>query len=120
MARSAQPGGDPYQVLGVTAGASRQDIARAYRRAAQAAHPDARPADPGAAARFRALTDAYDLLSDAGRRADYDRRHPPQQPPAQHVPARPRPGAGTRGGPWPVRGPHLQSTPLKCTPQPAR
>jgi len=114
MARSAQPGADPYQVLGVTAGASREDIVRAYRRAAQAAHPDARPADPGAAARFQALTDAYDVLSDAGRRADYDRSHAPQQPAAQHVPARPRRGAGTRGGPWP--GPPLWAGPVRVDP----
>jgi DnaJ domain len=68
---------DPYRVLGVGAGASRQDIARAYRRAVQGAHPDARPADPRAAARFRELTDAYDLLTDPARRAAYDRAHHP-------------------------------------------
>jgi curved DNA-binding protein CbpA len=54
--------GDPYRVLGVSADASQRDIARAYRRAVQRAHPDARPRDPQAAARFQALTDAYDLL----------------------------------------------------------
>jgi DnaJ domain len=96
MPPSRQPGRDPYQVLGVTAGASPEDITRAYRRAAHAAHPDTRPADPDAAARFRALTDAYDLLRDAGRRADYDRRHTPWQPPAQHPPARPRRAPGRR------------------------
>ena len=68
---------DPYQVLGVDPGASRQDIARAYRRAVQRTHPDARPADPRAAARFRELTDAYDLLTDPARRAAYDRAHQP-------------------------------------------
>ena len=110
MTRSAQPGGDPYQVLGVTAGASREDIARAYRRAAHDAHPDARPADPGAAARFQALTDAYDVLSDAGRRADYDRTHPPHQRAARHVPARARPGARS----WP--GPPLWAGPVRVDP----
>jgi curved DNA-binding protein CbpA len=68
---------DPYRVLGVDLGASRQDIARAYRRAVQRAHPDAQPADPQAAARFRELTDAYDLLSDPARRAAYDHTHHP-------------------------------------------
>ena len=63
---------DPYRVIGVDAGASQQDIARAYRRAAQRVHPDAQPDDPQAAARFQALADAYDLLRDPGRRADYD------------------------------------------------
>ena len=76
---------DPYRVLGVDAGASRQEIARAYRRAVQRVHPDAQPTDPRAAARFRELTDAYDLLTDPGRRADYDHAHrpaarPPRQP----------------------------------------
>jgi curved DNA-binding protein CbpA len=68
---------DPYRVLGVDTGASRQDIARAYRRAVQRVHPDARPADPQAAARFRELTDAYDQLTDPARRAAYDRAHHP-------------------------------------------
>ena len=68
---------DPYRLRGVNTGASRQDIARAYRRAVQGAHPDAQPADPRAAARFRELTDAYDLLTDPARRAAYDRAHHP-------------------------------------------
>jgi curved DNA-binding protein CbpA len=71
---------DPYRVLGVNTGASRRDIARAYRRAVHDAHPDAQPADPRASTRFQALTDAYDLLNDPGRRSDYDRRHPAQSP----------------------------------------
>jgi curved DNA-binding protein CbpA len=71
---------DPYRVLGVDTGASRRDIARAYRRAVHDAHPDTQPADPQATARFQALTDAYDLLSDPGRRADYDRQHPAGPP----------------------------------------
>jgi hypothetical protein len=116
MPRSAQPGRDPYQVLGVAAGASRQDIARAYRRAAYAAHPDARPADPEAPARFRALADAYDLLSDAGRRADYDRRHPPAQPSAPHPPARPRPAPAGPPGPRPA--PPLRAGPVRIDPPP--
>ncbi|MBO0788166.1 MAG: J domain-containing protein, partial [Actinobacteria bacterium] len=66
--------GDPYRTLGVAADASQQDIVRAYHRAVHHAHPDARPADPLAAARFRALTAAYELLSDTSRRSEYDRR----------------------------------------------
>jgi curved DNA-binding protein CbpA len=71
---------DPYQVLGVDTRASERDIARAYRRAVHDAHPDTQPDDPRATARFQALTDAYDLLSDPGRRADYDRQHPAGPP----------------------------------------
>jgi len=98
MPRSAQPGDDPYQVLGVGAGASREDIVRAYHRAAHDTHPDAYPADPQAAARFQALTDAYDVLSDAGRRARYDRRQASGQTAAQHPPSRSRPAAGDPPG----------------------
>ena len=94
---------DPYRVLGVSTEASRQDITRAYRRAASAVHPDTRPRDPDATARFRAVTDAYDLLSDAGRRAEYDRQHPRADTAAR------RPGlsplAGRRYGPMVWAGP---------------
>ncbi|MBO0817423.1 MAG: DnaJ domain-containing protein [Actinobacteria bacterium] len=98
--------GDPYRVLGVNAGASQRDIARAYRRAAQRAHPDTQPRDRQAAARFQALTDAYDLLRDPGRRADYDRGHPARTPSRQPQPARPgarlrRPGSPFLLGPPP-------------------
>ena len=112
MPCTPEPGRDPYQVLGVAVGASREDIARAYRRAAHAAHPDARPADPEAAARFQALTDAYDLLTDAARRADYDRRQTPAEPAAQQPPARPRPA--------PVRppAPPLRAVPVRIDPPP--
>src|ERR1700691_1116672 len=64
-----------YDVLQVRADSSTTDIARASRRLARAWHPDTRPADPGAAARFQAVSDAYELLSDPVRRAaPYERR----------------------------------------------
>jgi curved DNA-binding protein CbpA len=65
---------DPYIVLGVPRQASGEEIARAYRRAARASHPDSGSA--GSAERFRAVSDAYDVLRDPGRRAVYDRSHP--------------------------------------------
>jgi curved DNA-binding protein CbpA len=67
------PAGDLYGMLGVAAGASQEAIVHAYRRQARAVHPDARPDDPTATARFRSLTGAYEVLSDPVRRADYDR-----------------------------------------------
>jgi curved DNA-binding protein CbpA len=67
-----QRGGDLYGILGVRRDAPRQEIVRAYHRAAHAAHPDTRPGDPEAGTRFRALTKAYDVLSDPARRARYD------------------------------------------------
>jgi curved DNA-binding protein CbpA len=62
----------PYDVLEVRADASSRDITRAYRRLARAWHPDAQPVDAGAPARFQAVSDAYELLSDPARRAAYD------------------------------------------------
>jgi curved DNA-binding protein CbpA len=62
----------PYDVLEVRADASIRDITRAYWRLARAWHPDAQPVDAGAPARFQAVSDAYELLSDPVRRAAYD------------------------------------------------
>jgi curved DNA-binding protein CbpA len=72
---------DPYVVLGVPRQASAAEIVRAYRRAARASHPDG--GSTGSAERFRAVSDAYDELRDARRRAIYDRSHPlsPARPP---------------------------------------
>lgn len=64
---------DLYAFLRVEPHSSADDIVRAYRRLALTSHPDARPKDPDASARFRAITHAYGVLSDPARRADYDR-----------------------------------------------
>jgi curved DNA-binding protein CbpA len=66
---------DPYVVLGVCRQASPEEIARAYRRAARATHPDRAVSGTGAE-RFQAVSDAYDVLRDPGRRAGYDQSHP--------------------------------------------
>ena len=76
MAAAEQEGGrdpDLYQLLGVDRGASGGEITRAWRRRAAAEHPDRRPRDAAAPARFRALTEAYQVLGDPARRAAYDR-----------------------------------------------
>ncbi len=70
---------DPYIVLGVARQASGEEIARAYRRAARLSHPDS--GSSASAERFRAVSDAYDVLRDPTRRAVYDRSHPPAGPP---------------------------------------
>jgi curved DNA-binding protein CbpA len=73
---TADPGGpDPglYELLGVTHGAPREDIVQAWRRRARAEHPDSRPGDAAAPARFRALAGAWHVLGDPARRAAYDR-----------------------------------------------
>jgi curved DNA-binding protein CbpA len=72
---------DPYVVLGVRRQASPEEIARAYKRAARLTHPDG--GGPGAGSeRFRAVSDAYEVLRDPGRRAGYDRQHPLSPPEA--------------------------------------
>jgi DnaJ-class molecular chaperone len=64
---------DPYSVLGVGRGATVDEIRKAYRAAAKKSHPDLHPGDAGAEARFKALNAANDLLSDAEKRAAFDR-----------------------------------------------
>lgn len=75
---------DPYIVLGVPRQASAAEIARAYRRAARASHPDSGGA--GSAEQFRVVSDAYDELRDPRRRAMYDRSHPLVRSPTSGTP----------------------------------
>jgi len=64
---------DYYRVLGVDRGASEKDIAKAYKVLALKHHPDKNPNDKEAAEeRFKAITEAYEVLRDAGKRAAYD------------------------------------------------
>jgi hypothetical protein len=62
---------DYYEVLGVPANASEQEIKEAYRHLAKQYHPDVNK-EPGAAARFIEITTAYENLSDPAKRRDYD------------------------------------------------
>jgi DnaJ-class molecular chaperone len=64
---------DPYSVLGVARSASEKDIKSAYRKLAKELHPDRNQDNPKAAERFSEATRAYDLLSDADKRAQFDR-----------------------------------------------
>lgn len=61
-----------YRRLEVPPEASADQIRGAYRRMAHALHPDANPGDPDAARRFREITEAYEILGSAERRARYD------------------------------------------------
>ncbi len=64
---------DPYARLGVARGASDKEIKSAYRTLAKELHPDRNSSNPKAAERFAEVTQAYDLLSDKGKRAQFDR-----------------------------------------------
>ena len=63
---------DYYADLGVSSTASADEIKHAYRKLARANHPDANPDNPEAAEKFKQVAEAYDVLSDASDRKDYD------------------------------------------------
>lgn len=63
---------DFYQVLGVPDTATPEDIKKAYRRLAKQYHPDANPNNPQAAERFKEVSEAHAVLSDADKRKQYD------------------------------------------------
>src|SRR5947209_2441430 len=64
---------DYYDVLGVSRDASDAEIKKAFRRLARELHPDVNSHDPQAEAKFKEAAEAYEVLSDAERRATYDR-----------------------------------------------
>jgi DnaJ-class molecular chaperone len=63
---------DYYKVLGVKKGADDKAIKSAYRRLARQYHPDVTGSDPKATARFRLISEAYEVLSDPAKRRRYD------------------------------------------------
>jgi curved DNA-binding protein CbpA len=125
-----EPRPDPYRVLGVCRDATAADITRAHRLQARAVHPDTAPPGTGTAAQFRALSDAYHVLSDPARRAAHDRARSRDTAagPGQAAPGRtrPRPAAGpppasprVPPGPVPARMPALRAGPVRVEPLPA-
>jgi molecular chaperone DnaJ len=64
---------DPYEVLGVPRDADEKQVKRAFRVLARELHPDVNSHDPEAEEKFKEAAEAYEILSDAERRATYDR-----------------------------------------------
>lgn len=73
LRQQKEPMRDPYSVLGVPKSVSEKDLKTAYRKLAKAHHPDQNPDDPKAHAKFAEVSAAYDFLTDADKRAAYDR-----------------------------------------------
>ena len=88
---------DFYDVLGVSHDASEKEIRQTYRRLARKFHPDVNPGDEDAVRRFKDINRAYEVLSDAGSRAKYDRYGDQWEHADQIDEMRRRAGAGAPG-----------------------
>ena len=64
---------DYYEVIGVSKNADQSEIKKAYRRLAKKYHPDVNDSDHDAEEKFKEVNEAYEVLSDENKKAQYDR-----------------------------------------------
>src|ERR1700749_1496867 len=64
---------DYYEVLGLSKGASAEEIKKAYRKTAMQYHPDRNPGDKASEDKFKEAAEAYEILNDSDNKAQYDR-----------------------------------------------
>jgi len=89
---------DFYKILGVTRSASEDDIKKAYRKLARKYHPDLNPGNKDSEAKFKELTEANEVLSDAVKRKNYDTFGDPAGPGPQAAGGFSYEDAGAFGG----------------------
>lgn len=87
---------DPYAILGLSSGASLEDIKKAYRKLAKKYHPDLNPGNKEAELKFKDISHAFDLIGTAEAKAKWDRGETDQQKQQQYEDFMKR---GQRGGP---------------------
>ena len=63
---------DFYKILGVAKDVSEAELKKVYRKLARQFHPDSNPGDSKSEARFKEISEAYSVLSDAEQRKEYD------------------------------------------------
>jgi curved DNA-binding protein CbpA len=84
-----------YSALGLSRGASQDDIRTAYRKLVRKHHPDTNPGDPSAEERFKEIQQAYEVLSNPEKRREHDQRFYAS---STRSSGGPRAGAGARTG----------------------
>src|SRR5216684_8474339 len=106
---------DPYDILGVSKGASEADIKSAYRRLAKKLHPDANKHDPKSASGFAEINAAYEIIGDKDKRkafdgGEIDAEGKPRFQGFEGFGRQPRGGGGHQGGfetfTWGTEGAH--------------